>query len=48
MTVRVEVPDPPMVKAMLAGLGEMAKSCSVMETIAECERAPLVPVTFIV
>jgi len=48
VTVIVEVPEPPALKAIMVGLGEMEKSWSVMETVAEFESDPLVPITVIV
>jgi len=45
VVVIVEVPEPPTLKAILVGLGEIAKSWSVIETVAVSKSDPLVPVT---
>lgn len=44
--VMVDLLDPFVLKLILVGFAEIAKSCTVRLTITECERGPLVPVTF--
>jgi hypothetical protein len=44
--VMVDWLDPPVLKLILFGFAEIEKSWTVRLTITECEREPLVPVTF--
>lgn len=44
--VMVDLLDPPVLKLIAVGFAEIVKSCTVRLTITECERGPLVPVTF--
>ena len=48
VTVIVEVPKTPARTVTLVGPAAIVKSWTVKVTVAECERLPLVPVTFTV
>jgi len=45
LTMIVELPGDPALTTTVVGLAVMAKSWTVTENVAECEREPLVPVT---